>query len=293
MVIKTRENLYKGVNAHLHSMAQNPSKSPTIWRSIHSAHITYLTDALNAQLPESYVARADTSLQIWVEDGDADLLRQQTPIPDTSIYKMGTSTSSSTITNIQNEPSIRLFPMREIFEDSGLSSVIIYKPLSHDYFGEPITRFELLSSSNKIGKAKKAYLQNRRIALISGSSLVELDYLHQTPPIIADLPVYPHEDDSHPYMILVSDSRLNQNTSAMGRAYVFGVDEPIPQQVVIPLADDDNLVFDFDAVYQYMFVMGNWSKHVDYHQLPVRFDTYSSRDQERIKAVMERAKQVV
>ncbi|PJF29193.1 MAG: hypothetical protein CUN52_09620 [Phototrophicales bacterium] len=146
MVIKTRDNLYKGVNAHLHSMAQNPSKSPTIWRSIHLAHITYLTDALNAQLPESYVARAETSLQIWVEDADADLLKQQTPIPDTSI---------------------------------GLSSVIIYKPLSHDYFGEPITRVELLSSSNKIGKAKKAYLQNRRIALISGSSLVELDYLHQ------------------------------------------------------------------------------------------------------------------
>ncbi|PJF29192.1 MAG: hypothetical protein CUN52_09615 [Phototrophicales bacterium] len=93
-------------------------------------------------------------------------------------------------------------------------------------------------------------------------------------------------------MILVSDSRLSQNISAMGRAYVFGVDEPIPQQVVIPLADDDNLVFDFDAVYQYMFRMGNWSKHVEYHDLPLPFDTYSPRDQERIKAVMERAKTI-
>ncbi len=290
MVIKTRDNLYKGVNAHLHSMAQNPSRSPTIWRSIHSAHITYLTDALNAHLPDSYVARAETSLQIWIDDGDSDLSRQQTSIPDTGIYKMGKSTQPATMTNIQNDPSIRLFPMREIFEDTGLSSVIIYRPLSHDYFGEPITRFELLSSSNKIGRAKKIYVQNRRIALISGSSLVELDYLHQTPPIVPDLPIYPHEEDSHPYMIVVSDSRLGQNSSGVGRAHVFGVDEPIPQHVIIPLADEDNLEFDFNAVYQQMFWAGNWTKHVDYHELPLRFDTYSPQDQERIRAVMERAK---
>lgn len=221
MPTKTRHNVYQGVNAHLHSMAQNPTKSPTIWRSIHTAHITYLTDALNANLPEHYVARAESSLQIWVEDGESDFEKQQRSIPDAGIYKTGSSTQLSGVVTAQNDPSIRLFPMREVFKDTGLSSVVIYKPLSHDYLGEPITRFELLSSTNKIGKAKKAYLQNRRIALLSGSSLIELDYLHQTPPIISDLPHYPHEADSHPYMIVVSDSRLSQNASAMGMYWVW------------------------------------------------------------------------
>jgi hypothetical protein len=290
MTINKRENLYRGVNAHLHSMAQNPHKSPTIWRSIHSAQIIYLTDALNELLPDDYTARAEASLQIWTEDIDTGDYEQRMPIPDTGIYKTGTSPQPSMPITMQNDPSIRLFPMREVFEDTGLSSVVIYRPLAHDYFGEPVTRFELLSYTNKVGKTKQLYLQNRRIALMSGSSLVELDYLHQTPPIVANLPMYPSENDSHPYMILVSDRREGKNIAGMGRAHVFGVDEPISQNVLIPLADDDSVVVDFDAVYQRMFVAGKWHKHIDYSQLPPRYDTYSPKDQDRIKAVMERAK---
>jgi hypothetical protein len=40
MVKRTLDNPYKGINAHLHSLAQNPrDKHPTIWTSIHANHI--------------------------------------------------------------------------------------------------------------------------------------------------------------------------------------------------------------------------------------------------------------
>jgi hypothetical protein len=61
MVIRTRQNLYQGVNAHLHSRLQN---EPAAWEVFHSSHIIHLAEAIDAALPPGYLVEPERSLQI-------------------------------------------------------------------------------------------------------------------------------------------------------------------------------------------------------------------------------------
>ncbi len=59
--IRTRRNLYQGINAHLHSHWQAAGG----WNGFHTSHIVYLTTALKvALLPLGYTAEIEASLQI-------------------------------------------------------------------------------------------------------------------------------------------------------------------------------------------------------------------------------------
>lgn len=274
------DNPYRGINAHLHSLAQNPQRSPTIWTSIHTDHITHITDALNAQLPPQYVARSEQSMQIWVDDSP------RSPVPDVAVYRTGdisTGTQEMTVSE-----SVRVVPIGELLEEEiTIPSVVIYRPEDHEYLGQPITRIELLSASNKLGGGGYyVYLRNRLVALRSGTSLIELDYLHQTGSPLPGIPRYPGELDSHAYTVAVTDRR--ESSSDVMLVYVVNVDEALPGQVTLPLSGTDQMVFDFDAVYQHTFRAGRWGVHLDYSGVPRNFDSYSSVDQLRIRHVMER-----
>src|SRR4051812_33814070 len=61
MVLRFRENKYRGVNAHLHSALQN---EPGGWKVFHSKHISDLAEAIDAQLPPGYEVGLTKSLQI-------------------------------------------------------------------------------------------------------------------------------------------------------------------------------------------------------------------------------------
>lgn len=85
MSIHARRNLYHGVNAHLHSLFQaNEAGAPSTWPGFHHNFITYLADALNAQLPDHYRAIAEQSLQVLV--GLEPPSRRR---PDVSVYQQG------------------------------------------------------------------------------------------------------------------------------------------------------------------------------------------------------------
>jgi hypothetical protein len=66
-------------------------------------------------------------------------------------------------------------------------------------------------------------------------------------------------------------------------AYEFDVDQPIPT-ITIPLAGDEAIKFNFDAVYQHTFQTGRWGNQVDYEREPDRIETYGQADQARIRA---------
>ncbi|MDX2076834.1 MAG: DUF4058 family protein [bacterium] len=293
MPIKKRENLYKGVNAHFMSQCFNPADKPSMWHSFHTQYISDITGALNEQLSMDYVARPEQSLQIWIDDIDNLDSAQRKPVPDTSIFRVAPrmpKTLASDIDAVSGE-NVRILEVRDtLSEQVIISSVIIYKPDSHGRLGEPVTRIELLSPSNKEGSGKQVYLANRTHAILGGTSLVEIDFIHTLPPIFAGLETYPIGDDSHPYWIGITDERKDKNLQQVMLIYVFGVDDPIPQKISIPLADDDTLEFDFNLVYAQTYVRLRCGSHVDYAELPPLFDTYSPKDQDRIKAVMERAK---
>jgi hypothetical protein len=282
-------NPYKGVNAHLHSIAQNPQESPTIWTSIHASHIGHIIDSLNAQLPPNYVARGEQALQIRSDDSGTI----SRPRPDGSIYRTTISVSTLNIGQSALSESIRLIPMDEFDADNFFPSATIRYATDSEMHGEPITRIELLSPYNKAtGGGYEKYIANRRTALYSGTSLIELDYLHQSVSPLNGIPKYPHEDDSHPYTLAVTDMRGKHNPNWVMLVHVVDVDQPLPEKVNIPLADDDFLEFDFNAVYQHTFTIGRWGTNIDYTQIPRKFETYSTIDQTHIQTVMQHAKEL-
>lgn len=121
-------------------------------------------------------------------------------------------------------------------------------------------------------------------ALEDGIPLIEIDYLHELPPIMTQLPSYPRQNDAHPYSIVVSDPRPDWYTG-MVRVYGFDVDEPI-KQFLLPLARKDAIIVDLDAVYQQTFQIIGLGNILKYAVEPARFDTYSVEDQAKIRAVM-------
>lgn len=289
---QTLDNLYHGINAHLHSMAQNPQQgSPTIWTAFHAAHIGHLIDAMNVQLPPHYVARAEQSLQIWTEQTDypdAPPLMRQTKQPDVAIWRTqaGDATYQPAATGHESVRIINLdaFMQREIT----IPSAVVYRVRDHEIIGQPVTRIELLSASNKRGgSGYTGYVDNRWHAILSGTSLIELDYLHESATPLPGIGRYPHDDDSHPYLIGITDRRPNHTDNTM-LVYMIDVDMPLPQTAHIPLMDDDSLIFDFDAVYQHTFRVGRWGLHVDYAQEPRQISRYAQADQARIRQVMQR-----
>ena len=117
--------------------------------------------------------------------------------------------------------------------------------------------------------------------------MIEIDYLHETDPLVEMLPSYPkNEEDAYPFIILVSDPRptLKQGTTQI---YGFSVNDPIPV-IIVPLAGADSMPFDLGEVYNYTYSRSRYAEIiVDYEQEPVHFERYTPADQQTIRQQMK------
>ena len=113
----------------------------------------------------------------------------------------------------------------------------------------------MLSPGNKPPNALfHEYLAKRDETLFSGVNMVEIDYLHQSRSPIHILPNYPkREPGAYPYTILVGSPNPTFE-EGVAEIHGFRVDDPIPE-VMIPLAGDDRLEFDFGAAYNLTFLL--------------------------------------
>jgi hypothetical protein len=183
------------------------------------------------------------------------------------------------------EPSLQLL---EAHDDptKPLKAVVIRELLAQGKLGKIVTRIELLSPSNKLGGGHfDAYAVKRVDMLESGVPLIEIDYLHELPPIVSPSPRYPDQQGAFPYWIIVSDPRPNWQDGTV-QGFGFHVGEAI-KPIPVPLAGSEILIFDLNAVYQHTFKAGRWGDLLDYAREPERFHTYSADDQARIRAAME------
>jgi hypothetical protein len=177
-------------------------------------------------------------------------------------------------------------------EDDYLTAAMIYEVVGGTVPGKPVTRIEVLSPANKPPQTYyRQYMSKRLDTLRSGLSLVEVDYLHESRPVINLLSSYPDRDEgATPYMIVVSDPHPKPEEGKMPY-YAFGVDDPIPL-VSIPLAGTDAVTLDFGAVYNLTFESSRlFQIVVNYEQEPVHFERYAEADRERIQRRMEAIKQ--
>lgn len=283
MAIYSRRNEYRGVNAHLHSHFQNEGG----WKSFHNNHIGDLAKHIARVLPSGYTVDIEQSLQIEV---DGYLER---PEPDATIYQ-NTPRSPHSAPPLSGgvAPTLTVSVAETmLLDDTRYATAVMIYRREGGILGVPVTRIELLSPTNKRGKGRKIYAEKRELALRDGLPLIELDYLHETPPPIRGIPNYRRGDASaHPYWIVISDPRpsLAAGTTAF---YGFNVDEIIPT-LNIPLLDDEHFALDFNVVYHQTFEsLPAYSQRVDYERLPEKFDTYSAVDQtavrERMRLVCE------
>jgi len=151
-----------------------------------------------------------------------------------------------------------------------------------------VTRIELLSPANKPpGSYYRQYLAKRDETLLAGINLVEIDYLHERRSPLAILPDYTRQEPhAYPYHILVSrpyPSLADGQTAIYG----FRVDDPIPA-IAIPLAGEDSVTLDLNAVYNHTFSsnLTYGLRIVDYEQPPPGFETYDAEDQQHIRSRM-------
>jgi hypothetical protein len=275
MSLSERGNPYSGINAHLHSALQSKGGA---WESFHSAHIGHLTEALDARLPPGYYALNEKSLQLSLIDLESGLERRSPTRPDIAIYERG---GGGFRQQAGSSPTLTLPLTATLVEDEPLRAVVIINARH-----QPVTRIELLSPANKPGGSHAPqYRLKRGETLKSGVALLELDYLHESPPVIPGVGAY-SDGDGPPYMIMVSNPRPSWEVGITA-VYGFFVDQPCPT-LDIPLLDGEFITLDFNAVYQTTFASNRYYHIVivDYDQLPARFEMYQPDDQARIRAVM-------
>ncbi len=274
----TNENKYPGINAHLNSFLQNESGG---WANFHAEHITHLREAIDRNLPEGYFARSEKSLQIgaFVPSTGQETTTQIRP--DVTVYRSRPPSGTSSPVAEISTPTDSLTILETMEDEDTLTGIVIYQAGEGSVLGRPVTRLELLSPANKPqGTYAGQYKVKRLNSLHSGLRLVEVDYLHQTPPVLGILPDYANAPDAaYPYSILVSDPRP---TFEQGKTdiYGFGVLDIMPI-INIPLAGADVVKLDFGAVYNHTFNSSRFFRMIVHHdENPPAFERYSEEDQQ-------------
>jgi hypothetical protein len=287
MALHFKHNLYHGVNAHLHSYYQAEGG----WAGFHGNYIARLLGYINDVLPEGYIVDSEKSLQIREYHPDTGE-RLRRPKPDLGLYKQQ-SLTKPTLTSPAYAPTITL-PLMEslvLTDDLFFVALRIYKLQVDSLLGKPVTQIELLSPSNKPpGDGYLQYHEKRHILLKTGMQIVEIDLFQETDSPIGGIPAYRYgESNATPYYVAIS---LPVPDLIQGKLdiYGFAVDEDIPT-IAVPLEGSDSVAVDFNTVYHQTFLSTNaYSLRANYEQLPLNFDRYTETDQERIRAVMERAR---
>lgn len=255
------DNPYRGINAHLNSVLQNEAG---LWKMFHNAHIMHLAEALDAALPPAYEVTLTRSLQILEYHPDTgERIRR-------------------------SEPDDK--PDRP--DDDDLYHTALAIRAIEQGQSRLITRLELLSPTNKPpGEGFIQYREKRASTLHQQTPLVEIDYLHQLPPAVRGVPSYVHgQANAYPYTITVTDPRPTLQ-EGMTAVYGWHVNDPLPL-ITVPLAADETLVFDMDAVYQRTFnSLRSFRNRADYDQTPPALLTYAETDRQRIAWVMRQVGQ--
>jgi hypothetical protein len=280
-----RENPYPGINAHLNSLLQTVGRvgQPAIWPAFHSRHVSHIADGLTESLPQRYIAISEQALQTRsIDIGEIGIHYSE---PDVTIFQRAPSPASIGVATL---PAANWeLPLTVTLEEplKPPNAVVIHELLAQGKIGRIVARIELLSPSNKPGGADyRAYARKRFEALRTGVPLIEIDYLHESRSPVLKLPAYPQDVNSAPYAITVSDPRPTWE-EGRARTYNFHVGEPV-RTFPLPLADEDVVLVDMDAIYQHTFRTGRWGDLLDYSAEPERMETYGAADQAAIRAVM-------
>lgn len=270
------QEIFVGIHPYINSWLQTPSDADGLsgWGAFHAVHVVTMVEVLQEALPAHYVAFAEQSIQLTEWGWDMGQIRR----PDVTILQ---SNPALVTANLQITPTM-VFDLDDIEPFTEPMKRVVVREFREGRIGKPVTAIELLSSTNKPPKSDfHLYQRKRQEVIMSGVSLVEIDYLHKTPPILPQIPHYPHQENAYPYYALVTDVRPIQPRKTVN-VFAFAVDDPIPQ-IPIPLIGEEWVMFDLAKAYHLTLKRGAWLRLVDsmiskdYHT--AQFDAYHPNDQ--------------
>jgi hypothetical protein len=290
--IRVAKNMYRGINAHLHSEWQ----AGGTWINFHNAHITDLSRAIAAKVvPLGYRVEIEASVQVRFLDDDvthyrADLTVQPEPLDvlPSRRPRPRQQVDEEVLTTSESIALTRLIDFRDT--EHPYPAISIRPSTGAGKDAPPVAWFELLSPSNKQRPRERQEYADKRAALLeAGVVFVEMDYLHLTPPTFARLPRYnpalpPGQPNGTPYRIVVCDPRPYLRR---GQAWLepFGVDDPLPM-IYLPLSGKEKVKLHFGPAYHQTLNASYLAEQVDYAQFPVGWEYYTLADQARIAARM-------
>lgn len=243
------KNPYPGVNSHLNSALQ-----PRGWQGFHNKYLAHLSDVIDDNLPEGYYTSNEESLQL----AHINLLDEFAPPtidrikPDILIRGHADSSKHATPITTVTAPTVTRDLDYLLPPDDTVSALMIYKFQESIESAKPVTRIELLSPANKPPASYyTTYIKKREASLWAGLNLVEIDFLHQTQPILPYIPHYPSMPNSTPYYTIVSDPHI-RDTNGKVEIYQIGILDSLPK-FYVPLEGDDKFILDLGQVYQQVY----------------------------------------
>jgi Protein of unknown function (DUF4058) len=269
---------FAGINPLLNSYLQNGH-----WAGFHTHHITHLLEALEKVLPQGYDILTEESLQIRRIQPDEGLETLHATKPDVLVVKTGSSPTMGVAEYTPPSSTLYLADLEDKEEETS-AALIIYQVDESKLGGKAVTRIELLSPANKPGGSHFSLYKDKRLdTLKSGINLVELDYLHESRPILPKLKSYPDgEQGAFPYYVMVSRPSPTY-VQGIADIYGFGVEDPLPK-ILLPLATNEQIVFDLNLPYQHSSGFTRRFRQVTRrNELPVHFERYTPEDQMRIR----------
>lgn len=239
------------------------------WPDFHHNFITHCQGALNARLPEDYIATINERVQT-IELSDQ---KRRIALPDVSVAHEKT------------------FPYQQSSGGSGLATLAPHAiPQSVEWLDQPtegyieifhlpdyqlVTGVEVLSPTNKINPGRATYMAKRRDLFKHGVHLVEIDLLLEGErlPMLVPLP----KGDYYAFVTQCPGHNVCN-------VYAWSVRSPLPT-INVPLKSPDaDVALDLAAVFRTTYELGRYQRLLR-HQQPVSL-TLSKPDLEWVQCVV-------
>ena len=241
-------------------------ESPVYWRGFHGAFITFINQALNAQLPPGFAANADERVYLVRPERalypDITLVGRQDAPPPTPLK--GGGGAATAVLDAADAPALLT-----IFPDEMREGFIEVRTVGGDNEEEQIvTVIEVLSPANKApgSEGRDPYVRKQEQLLRSDVSLLEIDLLRSGAHTVS-VPPGPARAEFGTWDYLICLHRGGQRWDF--EVWRSTVRARLPRGVRVPLTGEHpDVLLDLQTAFDHAYDAGPYKRRVDYRKEP-------------------------
>jgi hypothetical protein len=224
------------------------------WRDVHASIIVYIRNALQRQLPEPLVARAEEDVLVDTADQPPKVVR-----PDVTVATEQSESEVGGVAVLAPPKTVARPFLARVTEPEKNRRVEIIDLSSGE---RVVTAIEVLSPANKLpGKAREAYRAKQREFLAGGVNFVEVDLVRQGQWVFSADEVTVPLPLRTPYMVCV----FRATQPDVRAFYSLPLREALPS-IAIPLRPGDrDVALDLQAIINQAYEDGRYDR-TDYRR---------------------------